>query len=131
MRLNRHAKFSNLRINRQRIKSFLAPLALRSKGSDPLRPFLTSTMTPQGLGGRNTKLRNELKCTREIIYAQGMQPGIGTQSTKQRAKASGVLQLQDQVTMCLPLTTNVEDLTGLQRTENLLILLLSLEATLT
>ena len=76
-------------------------------------------------------MRNELKCTREVISAQGMQPGIGTQSTKQRAKASGVLQLQDQVTMRLPLRTNVEDLPGLQRTEKLLILLLSLEATLT
>ena len=130
MRLNRRAKLRNLYINRKRIKRSPAPLCLRSKGPDPLCPFLTSTVTTQRFGGRNSKACNELKCTREVIYAQSMQPGIGAQSTKQRAKASGVLKLQDQVAMHLPLSTNVEDLPGLQRTEKFLILLLSLEATL-
>ena len=59
-------------------------------------------------------MRNELKCTREVIYAQSMQPSIGAQSTKQRAKASGMLKLQNQVTMRFPLSTNIENLPGFQ-----------------
>ncbi len=70
-------------------------------------------------------MRSELKCTREIIYAQGMQPSIGTQSTEAAGEGQPVLQLQTQVT-CFRLEPMSNHCPELQRTENLLILLFSL-----